>query len=457
MRQPNQSFPGYPRAVDVTFFRFYNRAALNVTSILPLTISLTHLLGIIPQWREPDRQLMTEDGGLEALIDIMSSVRTDDLEEINVRRLAMKCLAAFNYGQHEILRVRTVEARILPGLVSMLEVFWRVMETEIQENTVVARTVRKARRVTICARSPTGEFGGLEIRSPMGRYPWTRLILNHDMVETDPLRRFAGDWGTTMESDADRMDVQADDDNTDGELLRSPPPEEEPAFPFMTGQTHEQALPRPTVETMDIDDAYDTAVREESLHMFDHPSPRPPTVIPNDSFEPDIPNRTPRGVPPNAPLPEYAVPGRPIPASIHRPIPTIPTSRLSTLYTTPHQDLHVPRMEDIQECLDLLGTLSKYPQTRHFFTNVRLVPSLLHDWRTPEDIKKQVNIFEIVERFTFAEFHPAKICTLASAIMRNYQRKDSQHPRPCGNLHCKKIETEDKKFIPCSHCRYPRP
>jgi hypothetical protein len=249
-----------------------------------------------------------------------------------------------------------------------------------------------------------------------------------------------------MESDADRMDVQADDDNTDGELLRSPPPEEET---FPSGQTHEPALPRPTVQPMDIDNAYDTAVREESLHMFERPSPHPPRN-PNDSFEMDIPESIPRGVAPHAPLPTFVVPGDHFPTHIPRPIPT---SCISTLYTTPHQDFRVPRMEDIQECLILIAMLSKYPQNRKFFTEARLIPSLLYDWSKPEDSKKTVNIFDIVERFTFAEYHPAKICTEASAIMRNFRRKDFDSPRPCGNRRCTNTEGR-KRFVNCSYCGY---
>lgn len=359
----------------------------------------------------------------------MSSVRTRDPQEINVRKLAMKCLMAFIHGQPEWIRVRTVEAGIVPGLVTLLECFWRCMEGNIRERIERELSVRPIvppvvkRRVTIGAHSPPGEFVGLQIRFPMGRHALSRLGFNPDVLEV-PARRVASDL-VAGESDGDRMDVYstaADDDNTDGEALRSPPPEEDNLFPFIAG-THGQPLERSPIPPMDIDDVYTTSER-----------PSPPSTF--------------RGMAPNAPLPTFSVPGE----TSHRRIPSVPTSHISTLYATSHPDDRVPRKEDIQECLDLISTLSKHPQTREYFTNTRLIPTLLHSWQKPEDTRNPVNVFQIVERFTFADFHPPKICASASSIMRNYQRKDPDIPRPCGNLHCKTRES-DRKFICCSQCR----
>src|ERR1700694_3127734 len=130
MRQPNRSLPGVSRPVEVLWPNLYNRAALDVTSTLPLSISLTNLRPMV--FSLPHlRQAMTEDGALESLIDTMSTVRNpNDPNEVHVRKLALQCLTQFGIRGPESIRLRTVEAQIVPVLVTMLECFWRAMEQD---------------------------------------------------------------------------------------------------------------------------------------------------------------------------------------------------------------------------------------------------------------------------------------------------------------------------------------
>jgi hypothetical protein len=167
-------------------------------------------------------------------------------------------------------------------------------------------------------------------------------------------------------------------------------------------------------------------------------------------------------IPPNAPLLPYAVPPtQPQHATPEDPRirpALIPSRRISTLHTNnPSQDWRIPRSDDILECLETLAYLSKYPKLRAYFNSTRFTPSILHEWATPEDATKEVNVFEIVERFTFSKYHPENVCFWASIVMRHYSRKDDViTKRQCGNLQCRKWETEDPplKFICCPKCKY---
>ena len=84
MRQPNRSLPGFSRPVEILWPNNYSRSALDVTSTLPLSITLTHLRPMV--FNLPHlRQTMTEDGGLESLVQILSTVRRqDDLSLIHI-------------------------------------------------------------------------------------------------------------------------------------------------------------------------------------------------------------------------------------------------------------------------------------------------------------------------------------------------------------------------------------
>src|SRR5579871_153014 len=133
MRQPNRSLPGASRPVEVLWPNIYNRAALDVRSSLSLSISLNNLRPMVYNLSQL-RQAMTEDGGLEQLIDIMGTVRrSDDPDEAQVRRVAFQCLTPFGVRGPESLRVRAVESEILPPLITMMEIFYRAMEQEVRE------------------------------------------------------------------------------------------------------------------------------------------------------------------------------------------------------------------------------------------------------------------------------------------------------------------------------------
>jgi hypothetical protein len=497
MRQPNRSLPSVSRPVEVLWPNIYNRAALDVTSTLPLSISLNNLRPMVfnlPQLR----QAMTEDGGLEALIDIMSMVRRkDDPSETHVRKVALQCLTQFGIRGPESIRLRTVEAQIIPVLITVLECFWRAMEHDIREAIEYGlqppqapratagcsrpfQTLTRRRAVTIGSIStPAERLGGLQIRFPTNRSPLARhsAITVNEALPAE--RANVNDDNLVLESDRDRMDIDTPNNNEvedeggledpmmDAEALRSPPPEEDVAYStsFGTDETQDpssQLLPTTSpatiVTTMDVD--------ESSLQTDTPVSDRDSPLRTGDA-NPMIPSSPREGlnqlpVPPNAPLLPYAVPPHASHHSIEgSPQPRLPPTshrRISALHGhNPTHDWRIPRSEDIVECLETLAYLSKYPKLRAFFNSTHFTPSLLHHWGTPEDAAKEVNVFEIVERFTFTKYHPDTVCFWASIVMRHYSRKDEVVTRrQCGNLQCRQWETDEPglKFICCPKCKY---
>lgn len=345
------------------------------------------------------------------------------------------------------------------------------------------QTLTRRRAVTIGSIStPAERLGGLQIRFPTNRSPLSR----HSAISANPLnealpaeRANVNDENGVVESDRDRMDIDTANSNevedegsledpmTDAEALRSPPPEEDVSYStsFSAGDTQDpssQLLPTTSpatiVTAMDVD---------ESSLQTDAPVSDRDSPLRTGDANPMIPSSPRQGlihvpVPPNAPLLPYAVPPHASHHSIegsHQPrLPLTSHRRISALHAdNPTHDWRIPRSEDIVECLETLAYLSKYPKLRAFFNSTRFTPSILHHWATPDDETKEVNVFEIVERFTFTKHHPDTVCFWASIVMRHYSRKDEVvTKRQCGNLQCRQWETDEPglKFICCPKCKY---
>ena len=496
MRQPNRSLPGSSRPVEVLCPNVYNRPALDVRSIIPLSISLSNLRNMVHNLHQL-RQAMCEDGGLEQLIDIMSSVkRHDDPEEAQVRKAAFQCLSPFGVRGPESIRVRAVEADILPPLVTMIEIFYRAMEPEIREatelgllpapprNTTPARPmqmVTRRRAVTLgSASAPAEGLGGLQIRfNPPTRSPLSRVqAVGPFTPDNASLNRRSMPQDNGAADSSDRMDVDtptsqdgddegvAEDPITDAEALRSPPPEVDTSYSqYVADQPRNPATeapvlsPRAQVQSMEIDEAHDipapsTSTASEQQQPSNSPSPT--TLLPPSSPNPVSEHQHQPLVAPNAPLIPYAVPLTRTPIPSH--FPRIPHRRITSLHLLPSAEWRIPRSDELIECLEMLAYLSKYPKVRPYFTNTRFIPELLAPWGRPDDATKSVNVFEIVEKFTFTKYHTDVVCFWASIVMRHYSRKDDLViRRQCAYLQCGKWEPDDPsmRFICCSKCKYP--
>lgn len=487
MRQPNRAIPSINRPVEVLCQGSYNRQALDVTSTLPLSFSLSNLRPLVFNLA-PLRQLMTEDGGLEALVRILCKVRRpDDPLEGIVRRHALECISQFGLRGPESIRLRAAEANVVPALITILECFWRAMEPEIRESILAelnsndlkvqqrqeqrptiqeprpCRATTRRRAVTLASLGPHPVIEGLEglqIRIPQDRSPLSRVPPVTSQVAAIPLQRAseAGqtDANVTDDVTAERMDVDSGSGNITGEdevVVEDP----------MTDWTEGLRSPPPQTSLTQTISPTRMEVDNEPQQMSQQPSIA------------HIPQ------PPNAPIIPYAVPPSFTPTrnpSSHQHQPSRSTpSRISKLYTRHNDDWHIPRQDDMLACLQTLAYLSKYPKFRSYFIDIHFVPSLLFKWVTPEDYIpplpsydknhmedsenterecNKVNVYEIVERFTFAGYHPEEIRHWASLVMRHYGRKDEICRRRCGNLKCQMIEADDRKFVCCPNCRRAR-
>jgi hypothetical protein len=500
MRQPNRSLPGFSRPVEILWPNNYSRSALDVTSTLPLSITLTHLRPMV--FNLPHlRQTMTEDGGLECLVEILSTVRReDDPTEVHVRKLALQCLTQFGIRGPESIRLRAIEAQVVPALITILESFWRAIESDIREHIdfilkhplptpPTSRPLQpygqRRRAATLGSIASSSEpLEGLQIRTRVARL-FVRSPLgpaNHGNTPAEPV---AGTQTITSsenntppppEQDRDRMEVdtvaanEAEEDNSleeamnDVEALRSPPPEEDVSYsasfpPEENPPPSSQNAPSPARVTtaMEIDGPRDVStISQPDVTPPNPPSPTPPAI---ETIPLTRDRRLP--IPPNAPIIPFTTPFDV--SQYHRapaPAPPRRTSPLHSEIRDPLDDLRIPRSEDVLECLETLAYLSKYPKLRAVFNSTHFVPSLLREWATPEDEHKDVNVFEIVERFTFAEYHPPRVRHFASIIMRHYSRKDEVVPkRQCSYMQCRKWEPDDPtlKFMHCPRCKYLTP
>ena len=495
MRQPNRSLPGFSRPVEILWPNNYSRSALDVTSTLPLSITLTHLRPMV--FNLPHlRQTMTEDGGLESLVNILSTVRLeDDPTEVHVRKLALQCLTQFGIRGPESIRLRAIEAQVVPALITILECFWRSMEADIREHIdftlkhslPIPPSIRplqqygqRRRAATLGSITSSSEpLEGLQIRTRVTRL-FVRSPLgptNHGNPSPEPV---TGTQTVTSDesniptpTEQDRMEVdtvaanEAEEDTSleegmnDIEALRSPPPEEDVSYsasfpPEENPPPSSQNAPSPARVTtvMEIDEIRDTSIVSQS----DETPPNPPSPAPAPIDTMPFPRDRRLPIPPNAPIIPFTTP---LDVAHHHRSPAAAqprrTSALHSELRDPVDDLKIPRSEDVLECLETLAYLSKYPKLRAVFNSTRFVPSLLHDWATPEDKHKDVNVFEIVERFTFAEYHPPRVRHFASIIMRHYSRKDEVVPkRQCSYMQCRKWEPDDPamKFMHCPRCKY---
>jgi len=516
MRQVNRPVHHLARPVEVMVPNIYNRAALDVTSTLPLSITLTNLRPMIFNLKRI-REIMTRDGGLEALVDIMSTIRdsTDPAEELN-RKIALQCLNRIGICGPEAVRIRTVEAQILPVLVSKLESFWRAMDSDVRhaincelypplkpvitEHSPPQAVHRRRALTTGSSPIPMEGFSGLrtvptghiESRTPDDppRSPTERPLDTTPRME--PLVQEIVSVDVTDESHQQPMEIDFDgfnepenesgleDPTNEVEPLQSPHSEQQGVhfripFAITTPDHPDPVLPNLVGPSM-LENRGDVSSSPQAVVMEPMPGveANESALHPQSTTEqersaaanvvlvvPTVTRSTDIAVPPNAPLLGHTIPAAPfIPHAVPRRRPQrvsiVPSQAMSALYSRSRPgDLQVPTREEILDCLECLAQLSKLPKLRPYLNCTHFVPNLLHDWLRGEDLTKEVSVFEIVEKFTASNYHPEDVRRWAQVVMRHYSRKDTvMKHRQCGNFKCGKMEPEDRRFILCPVCKY---
>ncbi|BFZ59545.1 hypothetical protein YB2330_000556 [Saitoella coloradoensis] len=149
MRESNVSSVTSNKPITSITSILYDRRALDCTSTLPLINSLTnlaHLISDSPRIRET----IAVDGGLERLVSILQTPRTEDVLSLWKWSLAFQCVIQIGIHGSEQARLRIVEADMVSVIASILCRFLRTLD-HLKAERDAAKAEREARRIAAAA------------------------------------------------------------------------------------------------------------------------------------------------------------------------------------------------------------------------------------------------------------------------------------------------------------------
>ncbi|KAI8867556.1 hypothetical protein GQ42DRAFT_114552, partial [Ramicandelaber brevisporus] len=124
MRGPNFYFPVHNRASVSITPSLYDRRALDCTAVMPLLNSLSHL-GVLTITAPRIREVLTTDGGLERLLEIMRSLPIAQKIQAALYEwlwtAAYQCLVHVGVRGTEVIRTRMIKIGVVDFLVSVLK------------------------------------------------------------------------------------------------------------------------------------------------------------------------------------------------------------------------------------------------------------------------------------------------------------------------------------------------
>lgn len=127
MREANFSIPNVNKASVSITTTLYDRRALDCTSTLPLINSLNHLAYLTTSSGRI-RDILTVDGGVEQLVNIVKEGRQPELMEIWKWNLAFQCLVNIGVRGSENVRTRVVESGMVPVIATILDNYIQVID-----------------------------------------------------------------------------------------------------------------------------------------------------------------------------------------------------------------------------------------------------------------------------------------------------------------------------------------
>ncbi|KAL2753917.1 hypothetical protein ACRALDRAFT_2043047 [Sodiomyces alcalophilus JCM 7366] len=127
MREVNFSIPNVNKASVGITTALYDRRALDCTSTLPLINSLNHLAYLTTSSARI-RDILTVDGGIERLVNILKRGRTKDMMDMWKWNLAFQCIVNIGVRGTENVRTRVVEADMVPVIATILDNYIKVIE-----------------------------------------------------------------------------------------------------------------------------------------------------------------------------------------------------------------------------------------------------------------------------------------------------------------------------------------
>ena len=127
MREVNFSIPNVNKASVGITTALYDRRALDCTSTLPLINSLTHLVYLTTSSARI-RDILTVDGGVERLVNILKAGRSKDMMVLWMWNLAFQCVVNIGVRGSENVRTRVVEADMVPVIATILDNYIQVID-----------------------------------------------------------------------------------------------------------------------------------------------------------------------------------------------------------------------------------------------------------------------------------------------------------------------------------------
>ncbi|KAE8268826.1 hypothetical protein A4X09_0g3499 [Tilletia walkeri] len=166
MRESNFSNPQLNRACVSITSAVYDRRAIDSTSTLPLINSLTHL-AYLTSTSPRIREMVTLDGGLERLVQILQRVplppspsrpaTTQLIRSIWKWSLAFQCAVNIGVRGSENVRIRVVDAGMVPITVNVLESYLAALDQQLAPE----RTTRLAEKQQAQAAAAAAVQAGL--------------------------------------------------------------------------------------------------------------------------------------------------------------------------------------------------------------------------------------------------------------------------------------------------------
>ncbi|KAL9940048.1 hypothetical protein V8E36_000753 [Tilletia maclaganii] len=483
MRESNFSNPALDRACVCITSSVYDRRAIDSTSTLPLINSLNHLASLTstsPRIRE----MVTLDGGLERLIQILQRIppapspdkpaTTQLIRSIWKWSLAFQCAVNIGVRGTEHVRIRVVDAGMVPITVNVLESYLAALDQVVGQDRATRHAekyaaVAAAASSTSVSQSSSSSSVNSTTRGPIEARTASTRDVSPSAAAASSSSSSSSSSTTLMQESTDSV-TSADH----AQSRRRHHGHSRQHSSRHSSSTHD-AQHRHTSAAQSEDDAASSSMDESASSSSSIAASRRNAMV--DGLPA---SHTPSLEQPNIGISQAT-------SSSSRPLPAI-----------------IYREEEVLLSLQLLAYVSKYPHVRELFHTAEVVEGSMPEWYsivasaamsgggsspeadaeatqlTAELLSKYATrteswdpagpqrktVFSIAERFTSkgASARSAtkyysrlanEIQEWASVIMRNACRKDDTRGgvRQCANMLCGRWEAFPREFAKCRRCR----
>jgi len=469
MREANFSNFALNRAAIVITNTSYDRRALDSTSTLPLSVSLTNLLTLCSASKKI-REQIAKDGAVEQLVCILKNKKYRNMQN-KIWSLAFRCLAITAIRGNGKIRRKIVYSGIIPIIVERLLLNFQKVIEQIQKEQIemyLSYQTESPQLVSGNEHSDTSENDNTSNVSYVNEEVNMNapFLYNNTVLSTLPKHQnyIYDEIALSTSRNNDNVNVatallplnlvngarrrrRSSGSSSYSSLLGSPTQgkSQQELLSFYcykqnivkyiwhhvkkqgsnatSKSSNVRGVPgldnirEETNETIDIQEG------TNNLDLIANPIPQPQPVIESSNEEhtesvdtSDTSNTTNNS--------------QSINGNVYRIL------NLSEIYPSIFKKLKFS-VEDFVLALKMIACTCKYNDIRSIMSNQS---SMEHD------------IYQLIEFFTTSS-HPSEIRYWATIIMRNAFKKNSQNLRMCSNLNCLKMESYPREFSKCGRCQ----